>query len=80
MTDADIGRIKWRCRRGMRELDILLSAFADDRYKTLAPPDRAAFERLLDAADSDLYRWLMGRDLPVEPSLKRIVEMVSGLN
>ena len=41
-------RLKWQCRRGMRELDLLLEEFLEHRYQSLSQPDRDAFARLLE--------------------------------
>ena len=57
----DIARLRWRCRRGTRELDLLLQRFLDVVYPTLTDQERRAFERLLDEADPDLLDWITGR-------------------
>jgi antitoxin CptB len=31
---GEIGKLRWRCRRGMRELDVLLSRYLDEEYRT----------------------------------------------
>jgi len=69
-------KLKWHCRRGMRELDLLLEGFLVDRYETLSPVDRASFERLLDCRNEDLMAWLInGNSLPDE-QLAGIVDRI----
>ena len=54
-------RILWRCRRGIRELDIVFARFLESHYGELSAADNDAFERLLLENDLDIYDWLMGR-------------------
>ena len=48
-------RARWRCRRGMLELDIILQRFMDKNYCQLNPEELSQFERLLSLADNDLW-------------------------
>ena len=68
------GRTIWRCRRGMKELDVLLERFLARGYPELGAPERDCFERLLDQVDQDILRWLWGREAPVDPELAALVE------
>jgi antitoxin CptB len=70
-------RLAWRCRRGMRELDVLLERFLHDGYSVASSSDRAAFEQLLELQDPDLARYLLAGDEPRVEGLRRIVELVS---
>lgn len=59
---CEAGRLRWRCRRGLLELDLWLERFADTRLNSLLPDECAAFEALLKEADADLLAWLEGRE------------------
>ncbi|MCG6872157.1 MAG: succinate dehydrogenase assembly factor 2 [Gammaproteobacteria bacterium] len=59
--DADLGRLRWRSRRGMLELDVLLERFLKRHGEQLDSRDRAAYARLLECADEDLHAWFSGR-------------------
>ena len=48
-------RARWRCRRGMLELDIILQRFVDKHYQALGEEDLRQFESLLNLADNDLW-------------------------
>lgn len=64
MTAEDqerLRRLRWRCRRGLLELDVWLARFADAQLNALTAEECAAFEALLAEADSDLLAWLQGR-------------------
>jgi len=51
--------ILWRCRRGMRELDVLLERFAREQYRSASPERKLAFERLLELPDPLLVDLLL---------------------
>lgn len=63
------GRLRWRCRRGARELELILLRYLEQSYEAAVPATRAAFEHLLEAADPDLLDWLSGRALPTDPDI-----------
>jgi antitoxin CptB len=75
-TVADFNRLRWQCRRGMRELDELLKSFLLRRYATLNTGEQHVFNRLLDYPDSVLLELLMGRMTPAEPEIARLVEAI----
>jgi antitoxin CptB len=55
-------RIKFRAwRRGFREIDLILGAFADAHLHELDDDGLAEFERLLDQPDQDVYAWIVGQ-------------------
>ena len=58
---AELGRLRWRCRRGMRELDVLLAGWLDARWLRADPAQRRAFSELIEQQDPDLWVWCTGR-------------------
>jgi len=59
------GRRRWLCRRGMRELEVLLEASAerwDELFSSAA--ERRALDALLQRPDPELYDLLSGRAVP----------------
>jgi antitoxin CptB len=60
-TAAELGKLRWRCRRGMRELDVLLTRYVDDQYCDASESHRAAFRQLLDSQDPLIYDYFLGR-------------------
>ena len=74
--DNDQKRLYWQSRRGMLELDLVLTPFAANAFTDLAAEDKARYESLLECEDQDLFVWLMGREEPANPDLKRIVELI----
>lgn len=74
-SGAENRRLRWQCRRGLLELDLLLARFLEQRYPALAACEREAFQQLLRASDTQLLAWLQGRETP--PSgLKNIIDKV----
>ena len=59
-SDPTLGRLRWRARRGTRELDRVIGRWLDQRYATASEQRRAAFDALLDESDPDLWDWLTG--------------------
>ena len=62
----DAGRLRWRCRRGMKELDILLSRYMDERFCAAPPQEQEAFRRLLEIQDPVIYAYCLGSERPPE--------------
>jgi len=75
---ATTSRLRWRCRRGMRELDTLLERWLAERWPGADVSDRASFERLLGCEDDELWDWCLGRSIPDDPELAAIVKQVAG--
>jgi antitoxin CptB len=67
MNRVERERLKWKCRRGLLELDIVL-----DRYLKEADVDPRLSE-LLDLPDNDLWDIVAGRSENFEPHLKDVV-------
>ncbi|GAB4197268.1 MAG: succinate dehydrogenase assembly factor 2 [Wenzhouxiangellaceae bacterium] len=81
MTERDpaateLARLRWRCRRGMGELDSLLNHFLQSNYCQLDTTHQQAFQRLLEEQDDRLWAWLSGRQTPSDAALKQIVESI----
>lgn len=71
-------RLRWRCRRGTRELDALLGSWLNERYAQADAQMRADFDRLLDVQDPDLWDWLMGHSQPADAGFVALVEDIRG--
>lgn len=67
--------IRWQCRRGMLELDLLLLDFFDHSYHLLSAEEQKDFIALLAFSDQQLYGWLIGRDEPLS-TLSTIVKKI----
>ncbi|TVS13187.1 MAG: succinate dehydrogenase assembly factor 2 family protein [Wenzhouxiangella sp.] len=72
--------LRWRSRRGMRELDMLLSRWLEQRWPEATSELRTAYPLLLDCEDDDLWDWLLGRSDPESPALQALVRDIRGVN
>jgi len=80
MDDLEPSRLRWRCRRGMRELDLLLTRWLDQSYENADASQRATFVKLLACEDDQLWRWFIGREAPVEKDLDELVGSILALS
>ena len=69
-------RLRWACRRGMLELDLILGPFVEGPFELLEESDQLRFEALLECEDQNLFLWLMKRGQPDSPDLQRIVRII----
>jgi len=77
IDEVRLRRIRWRCRRGMLENDLILSRFLDANAAMLTDDDVANLDALLDMTDDRLWDLLAGRAEP-GPSLAAFIARVRG--
>ena len=75
-SDNTRNRLAWQCRRGMRELDVLLLGFLEQRYPQLGAGDVDTFTRLLEYPDNVLLEWLLGHMVPSDRDVAHIVQEI----
>ena len=73
---SETERIRWRCRRGLLELDLVLGRFLELRLATLSDEERDAFKALLELSDSDLWDLVAGRAAIPAGVQGRVVELL----
>jgi antitoxin CptB len=76
---SELRRLRWRCRRGMRELDQLMLRYLDQCWLQADATERDLFEHLLACEDDRLWRWFMGRESPENTDLARLVQRILDL-
>lgn len=82
MNDADeleFKRLRWRCRRGMRELDQLLGRYLDREWWLASEIERGVFLRLLESEDDKLWLWFMGHETATDADIAPLVERIRAL-
>lgn len=72
---ASKAQIRWQCRRGMLELDLILLDFFDTYYDRLSNTLQVAFSELLERSDPELYDWLLKENL-APANLREIVSFI----
>lgn len=75
-TESELAKIKWSCRRGMKELDIMVMPFFEEVFASLPHSEQTAFVKLLEADDPDLFRYCMRKTTPQDPALAAIVQKI----
>jgi antitoxin CptB len=63
---SNLSKLKWRCRRGMRELDVLLERYLDRRFLNASSEEQVLFEAFVDLPDDPLIEWLLKDISPPE--------------
>jgi antitoxin CptB len=73
----EVARMRWRCRRGLLELDIVLGRFVEQRYAALSEAQKSDFDELLDLSDNALWDRITGKE-PVEDQKKlRLLNLIN---
>jgi antitoxin CptB len=78
-ADALRARLAWRCRRGTKELDLLLQRWLTRVYPVADAGSRALFENLLELPDPELSDYLLGGAQPEREELAALVELIRAL-
>ncbi len=71
-----IAALKWQCRRGMLELDVLLTRYLENKYFQADEKERALFKNLLQMEDPVLYGWFTGQSEAEDPSMQFLVNKI----
>ncbi len=67
-------RLAWRCRRGMKELDLVLMRYLREQWPAAGAAERTCFEQVLELPDPVLAACLMGRDHLDDPQAQGFIE------
>lgn len=72
----NIERLRWQCRRGMLELDVLLEAFLDQHYTALSSRLQRHFFQLLEFPDPIIHSWCVGGEDPDDEEFRELVSAI----
>ncbi len=70
---SELSRLKFRCRRGMKELDVVFQHYLATHYPTASPEEQQHLEELLDLQDPLLFGMVLGLD-PVPEQYVELIE------
>lgn len=76
--DSQLRRLEWRCRRGTRELDLLLQRYLHLQYEGAGRTSQMAFERLLELQDPVLQAYFLEGAEPRDPGIRDVVRSITG--
>ena len=77
--EVELRKLRWRCRRGMRELDRLLERWLDREWRQSPTAQREAFLRLLDSEDDRIWRWFLAQETPGDVEIAALVDQIRAL-
>lgn len=74
-SPQELARLRWECRRGMKELDVLFTHYLEHCYPLASDAERQLFNQVLALADPDLYSMVLGRE-PIPAELQPIFDQL----
>lgn len=77
--EEQIGKLRWRCRRGMKELDLLTLGYLERYYPTAPAEEQQAFAALLELQDPLLMSYMVGRETPADAVTAKVVGVMRTL-
>ena len=75
-SDSDRARLRWRCRRGMRELDVLLIHFFEASFDTLSSTEKDTFRAILELPDPELQAYLIAGHASDDPAFEALFDRI----
>ena len=78
-VEEQIGKLRWRCRRGMKELDLLTLGYLERHYPTASAEEQQAFADLLELQDPLLMSYMVGRETPADATTAKVVGVMRTL-
>lgn len=72
----EVARIRWDCRRGMLELDLILANFLEQGLGQLTPEETAAFQGLLGCSDPDLWEKIQHGEAGLDSNTNRVLQLL----
>ncbi|MGH8750989.1 MAG: succinate dehydrogenase assembly factor 2 [Burkholderiales bacterium] len=77
---SELDRLRWQCRRGLLELDLLLNGFLDAHYANLNEMQIRAFKKLLEFPDQELLNLIMARAEPAPDGTNPVLQLLRNIN
>jgi antitoxin CptB len=69
-------QLRWACRRGLLELDLLLNTYMDKVYDQLTDREKRQFISLLDMQDQEMYEMLTGKTSPNDKQVAELLDRI----
>ena len=76
----DVARIKWRSRRGLLELDMILLNFVENHYASLSEQEKTTYKQLLSLPDPELLAYFMQQEIPQDSVFAELVSKINKVN
>tara|TARA_B110000285_G_C15008107_1_gene554951 strand:+ start:167 stop:409 length:243 start_codon:yes stop_codon:yes gene_type:complete len=72
--------VVWKCRRGTKELDLMMNGFYESYYKTASKSQKEAFIKLLSLEDPFISDLLMNKTVSKDIAVNEIADMIRTMN
>lgn len=69
-------RLRWACRRGMLELDLILEPYVLERFDHADPEEQRKFIKLLECSDQDLFDWFLKKSDPNDAEISSMITLL----
>ena len=76
---SEESRLRWLCRRGMKELDVVMTAYLESQFPKASEAERNGFKTLLEMPDPDLYSLLLGRQASPNDTIEKVARSIRGM-
>ncbi len=76
----NLSRLRWLCRRGMKELDVLMTRYLEEQYEQASEQDQQFFVELLDWQDPELFSVMVGRTTADDEGMQAFIDKLRQLN
>lgn len=77
---SELSRLRWLCRRGMKELDVLMTRYLDEHYENASAQEQSHFKTLLEMPDPDLYALILRRASAESAQLENFTDQIRNLS
>ena len=75
-VDVLVRQMRWRCRRGILEVELILQPFFERHARVLVTERKVLMDQLLACADTDLMAWFTQGGQPEEAALQSLVQEI----
>ena len=76
-NQTELSKLRWQCRRGVKELDVVLCRYLENTYQKDSTENRQAFKALLALEDPLLLSWLIGDQVPQDSQYLAIINKIN---
>ncbi len=71
---SELSRLRWRCRRGIKEMDLIFEHFLEQQYAELSTAQKSLFSQILEENDLDIMDWILARKEPANAEYNALLE------
>lgn len=73
---VNLNKLRWQCRRGIKEVEVILAPFFEDHFQSLSSELQQEFVALLECHDVDLFEWLTKRSYPEDGRFYTLLQSI----